>query len=111
MMHHEPESSPNVGSGSVARRKERHKRTKKVAKAKMKAANQKIKECRQVKDRKWEMGRKRSMATWLKTAGSDSRGSASSHKSRNWSSTQWINELISKRGNRKENPDRDKEDS
>ena len=108
MMHHESGPSPNAGSGSVARRKERHKRRRKVAKAKVKAANQKIKECRQVKDRKWEMGGKRSMAIWLKTAGSDSRGSASSHNSRNWSSTQWINELISKRGNRKENPDRDK---
>ena len=93
----------------MARRKERHKRRRKVVKAEMKAANQKIKECRQVKDRKWEMGGKRSMATWLKTAGSDSRGSASSLDVK--ICREWINGLISKRANRKENPDRDKEDS
>jgi hypothetical protein len=67
------------------RRTERHPLTAKIGKAVKKAENSQCK-AKRIEDRKWEKDGKNTMAKWLSSG-------------------------ISKRDNRKENPDRDKEDS
>jgi hypothetical protein len=109
--------------GKKERRKERHKATAVIGKARKKADKRQTAD-RKVAAREWEPGGKNSMTNWLrgKNGSSSSSNICSSNSgskstisnfndSQFWTSTQWIKELISKRGNRKENPDRDKTDN
>jgi membrane protein involved in colicin uptake len=109
--------------GRKERRKARHRATSALGKAKKKADKQKTAD-KKAADRDWEMGGKNAMTSWLHgNNGSSSSSNTSSSNSgskstssdfddpRLWEVTKWVKKLISKRGNRKENPDRDKSDN
>jgi hypothetical protein len=86
MMNHDSGTSVKADTGSAkAKRKDRHKMTEMVTKAKLKAANHQI-EVRQINDRKWEAGGKSPMAKWLRSGSNGESGIISSNGNRNSSS-------------------------
>jgi hypothetical protein len=108
--------------GKKERRKARHRATAVMGKAKKKADKQQTAD-KKAAEREWESGGKNAMTNWLhrfdgSSSSSNTSSSSSGSKStsndfddpRLWATTKWVKELISKRGNRKENPDRDKSD-
>ena len=79
MMNHDSGAPVKADSGSAkARRKDRHKMTEMVTKAKLKVINHQT-EVRQIKDRKWETGGKSSMAKWLRSGSNGGSGIISSN--------------------------------